>query len=398
MDKLRIEELIRSLARLNTKKMYNNDFFLTWEKSDEEIAGTFAVAEALRAMRERNISTRVFDSGLGISLFRDQSTRTRFSYASACNMLGLEEQVLDEKKSQVAHGETVRETANMISFMADVIGIRDDMYIGKGHTYMQEVAAAVEEGYREGVLEQRPTLVNLQCDIDHPTQSMSDALHLINHFGGAENLKGKKIVMSWAYSPSYGKPLSVAQGVVGLLTRFGADIHLAHPKGYEIMPEVEEVARQNAERSGGSFTKTNSMAEAFKDADVVYPKSWAPFVAMEKRTDLYGKGDFDGIDKLEKELLAQNAQHKDWECTEDLMKTTKNGKALYMHCLPADISGVSCKEGEVEASVFERYRIPMYKEASYKPYIIAAMIFLSKFKNPSEKLFEVLQRDSKRIF
>lgn len=398
MDKLRIEELIRSLARLNTKKMYNNDFFLTWEKSDEEIAGTFAVAEALRAMRERNISTRVFESGLGISLFRDQSTRTRFSYASACNMLGLEEQVLDEKKSQVAHGETVRETANMISFMADVIGIRDDMYIGKGHTYMQEVAAAVEEGYREGVLEQRPTLVNLQCDIDHPTQSMSDALHLINHFGGAENLKGKKIVMSWAYSPSYGKPLSVAQGVVGLLTRFGADIHLAHPKGYEIMPEVEEVARQNAERSGGSFTKTNSMAEAFKDADVVYPKSWAPFVAMEKRTDLYGNGDFDGIDKLEKELLAQNANHKDWECTEDLMKTTKNGKALYMHCLPADISGVSCKEGEVEASVFERYRIPMYKEASYKPYIIAAMIFLSKFKNPSEKLFEVLQRDSKRIF
>ncbi len=398
MDKLRIEELIRSLARLNTKKMYNNDFFLTWEKSDDEIAGTFAVAEALRAMRERNISTRVFDSGLGISLFRDQSTRTRFSYASACNMLGLEEQVLDEKKSQVAHGETVRETANMISFMADVIGIRDDMYIGKGHTYMQEVADAVEEGYREGVLEQRPTLVNLQCDIDHPTQSMSDALHLINHFGGAENLKGKKIVMSWAYSPSYGKPLSVAQGVVGLLTRFGADIHLAHPEGYEIMPEIEEVARQNAEKSGGSFTKTNNMAEAFKDADVVYPKSWAPFVAMEKRTELYGNGDFDGIDKLEKELLAQNAQHKDWECTEELMKTTKNGNALYMHCLPADISGVSCKEGEVEASVFERYRIPMYKEASYKPYIIAAMIFLSKFKNPSEKLFEVLQRDSKRVF
>ncbi len=397
MDKLRIEELIRSLARLNTKKMYNNDFFLTWEKSDEEINGTFAVAEALRAMRERNISTRIFDSGLGISLFRDQSTRTRFSYASACNLLGLEEQVLDEKKSQVAHGETVRETANMISFMADVIGIRDDMYIGKGHTYMQQVAAAVEDGYREGVLEQRPTLVNLQCDIDHPTQSMSDALHLVNYFGGVENLKGKKIVMSWAYSPSYGKPLSVAQGVVGLLTRFGANIQLAHPEGYEIMPEVEEVARQNAERSGGSFTKTNNMAEAFKDADVVYPKSWAPFVAMEKRTELYGNGDFDGIDKLEKELLAQNATHKDWECTEKLMKTTKNGKALYMHCLPADISGVSCESGEVEASVFDRYRIPMYKEASYKPYIIAAMIFLSKVKNPSEKLFELLQADRKRV-
>ena len=154
MDKIRIEEMIKSLGRLNTKTMYSNDFFLTWEKTLDALKGTFAVADALRAMRERNISTRIFDSGLGISLFRDQSTRTRFSYASACNMLGLEEQVLDESKSQVAHGETVRETANMISFMADVIGIRDDMYIGKGHTYMIEVAAAVEEGYRDGVLEQ----------------------------------------------------------------------------------------------------------------------------------------------------------------------------------------------------------------------------------------------------
>jgi ornithine carbamoyltransferase len=124
------------------------------------------------------------------------------------------------------------------------------------------------------------------------------------------------------------------------------------------------------------------MAEAFKDADIVYPKSWAPFVAMEKRTDLYGKGDDAGIKLLEKELLSQNAEHKDWQCTEDLMKTTKDGKALYMHCLPADISGVSCEVGEVEASVFDRYRLPLYKEASYKPYAIASMIFLSKIKNP----------------
>jgi knotted carbamoyltransferase YgeW len=377
--------------------MYLNDFLLTWDKTDDEIASVFEVAEILRGMRESNISPRVFDSGLGISLFRDNSTRTRFSYASACNLLGLKDQDLDEGKSQIAHGETVRETANMISFMADVIGIRDDMYIGKGHTYMKEVAQAVEDGYRDGVLEQRPTLVNLQCDIDHPTQSMADALHLINHFGGVENLKGKKIAMSWAYSPSYGKPLSVPQGIIGLMTRFGMEVSLAHPEGYEVMPEVEEIARKNAETSGGSFIKTNSMADAFKDADIVYPKSWAPFSAMEKRTDLYGAGDFDGIGALEKELLAQNAKHKDWECTEELMKTTKNGEALYMHCLPADITGVSCKEGEVEASVFDRYRVPLYKEASFKPYIIAAMIFTSKFRNPAEKLMEILKNDKARI-
>ena len=373
---------VETLKKLNYSNMFEGDFFLTWEKTRDELLSVFAVADALRDLRSRNVSTRIFDSGLGVSLFRDNSTRTRFSFASACNLLGLAVQDLDEGKSQIAHGETVRETANMISFMADVIGIRDDMYIGKGNAYMREVVDVVTQGYRDGVLEQKPTLVNLQCDIDHPTQAMADCLHLIHHFGGAESLKGKKIAMTWAYSPSYGKPLSVPQGVVGLMSRFGMDVVLAHPEGYEIMPEVEAVALKNARESGGSFRRVNSMAEAFDGADVVYPKSWAPFAAMEKRTDFYGNGDFDGIKALEKELLKQNATHKDWECTEDLMKKTRGGEALYLHCLPADISGVSCEAGEVAASVFDRYCTPLYKEASFKPYVIAAMIFLAKMKDP----------------
>ena len=379
-------ELARRLETLHINNMYKNDFYWTWDKTDDEIAAVFAVADALRDLRERNKSTRVFDSGLGISIFRDNSTRTRFSFASACNMLGLEEQVLDEKVSQIAHGETVRETANMVSFMADVIGIRDDMFIGEGHKYQKTFIDALEEGYRDGILEQRPTLVNLQCDVDHPTQCMADMLHIIHQFGGVENLKGKKVAMTWAYSPSYGKPLSVPQGVIGLFTRFGMDVTLAHPEGYEVMPEIEEIARKNAAATGGSFTKCNSMEEAFRGADIVYPKSWAPFAAMEERTRLYQQGDKAGIDALEKKLLAQNAEHKDWACTEEMMKLTKDGKALYLHCLPADISGLSCPEGEVDRSVFDRYLVPLYKQASFKPYIIAAMIFLAKVKDPVNTL------------
>ena len=131
-----LKDYIKELDGLKFDKMYMNDFFLTWEKTFDELKAVWTVADALRHLRENNISTKVFDSGLGISLFRDNSTRTRFSFASACNLLGLEVQDLDEGKSQVAHGETVRETANMISFMADVIGIRDDMYIGKGNAYI----------------------------------------------------------------------------------------------------------------------------------------------------------------------------------------------------------------------------------------------------------------------
>ena len=391
-----VDNYVAALKNMDISRMYGDDFFLTWDKTDDELAALFAVADALRTLREHNYSTRIFDSGLGISLFRDNSTRTRFSFASACNLLGLEVQDLDEGKSQIAHGETVRETANMISFMADVIGIRDDMYIGKGHAYQKAVSEAVRDGYREGVLEQIPTLVNLQCDVDHPTQCMADMLHIIHQFGGVENLKGKKVAMTWAYSPSYGKPLSVPQGVIGLFTRFGMDVTLAHPEGYEVMPEIEEIARKNAEATGGSFKKSNSMKEAFANADIVYPKSWAPFAAMEERTKLYQQGDKAGIDALEKKLLAQNAEHKDWACTEDMMKLTRDGKALYLHCLPADITGLSCEMGEVDNSVFDRYRVPLYKQASFKPYIIAAMIFLAKVKDPVNTLMALDASDKLR--
>ena len=348
------QEYLTKLNNLNYNNMFGNDFFLTWEKTDDELEAVWTVADALRNLRERNISTRVFDSGLGISLFRDNSTRTRFSFASACNLLGLEVQDLDEGKSQIAHGETVRETANMISFMADVIGIRDDMYIGKGNTYMRNVANAVDEGHRDGVLEQRPTLVNLQCDIDHPTQCMADLLHVIHEFGGAENLKGKKVAMSWAYSPSYGKPLSVPQGVIGLFTRLGMDVVLAHPEGYDVMPEVEAIAKKNAELSGGSYRKTNNMADAFKDADIVYAKSWGAMVHTP--------------DPEEGAKIIKKYEH--WITDERKMKLAKPD-AIYMHPLPAD------RNIEVTDGVMDGPQSVVYDEAENRLHAQKAVMALT---------------------
>jgi knotted carbamoyltransferase YgeW len=391
----KIQQILNELKKASTN-LYSKDFLLTWDKTQDELKAILLVAEALKAMRDNNISPRVFDSGLAISNFRDNSTRTRFSFASACNLLGMAVQDLDEQKSQIAHGETVRETANMISFLSDVIGIRDDMFLGKGHTYMLEVAEALDDGFAQGVLPSRPSIVNLQCDIDHPTQSMADLLHLKNYFGSLENLKGKKIAMTWAYSPSYGKPLSVPQGIIGLMTRFGMDVSLAYPEGYGLIPEVMDIAGNNAKQSGGNFTVVNTMEEAFKDADIVYPKSWAPFSVMQRRTDLLLNNDANGLKVLEKECLENNAKFKNWECDAEKMKLTAKGEALYMHCLPADISGVSCQQGEVSADVFEKYRIETYKEAGYKPYIIASMIITSQYKNVAQTLENLLSKQTGR--
>jgi len=365
---------------------YGHDFLLTWDKSPDELEATLLLAELLRERHRLEKSNRVFDSGLAVSIFRDNSTRTRFSFASAANALGLAVSDMDEEKSQVSHGETVRETANMISFMTRTMGIRDDMYLGEGHSYMKEVSEAVQTGFEEGVLHHRPGLINLQCDIDHPTQSMADLAMLKNHFGSLEALKGKKIAMSWAYSPSYGKPLSVPQGIIGLMTRYGMDVTLAHPDGYTLIPDVLDLAGNQAKDSGGSFQVVNSMDEAFSGADIVYPKSWAPFQVMEDRTKLLKQGDSKGLKTLEQTCLANNARFTDWECTEEKMKLTKNGEALYMHCLPADITGVSCEQGEVSKAVFEKYRRDTYLEASYKPFIIAAMMLLTSAKDPMAAL------------
>lgn len=384
-NQIDIRSLIQELSEIQTN-LHNQDFLLTWQKSKADLKAVMIAAEILQALHREKKPFRVFDYGLAISIFRDQSTRTRFSFASAVNFLGLALSELDEVKSQIAHGETVRETANMISFLTEVIGIRDDMFLEAGHSYMKEVAEAVEDGYQAGILPQRPAVINLQCDLDHPTQSLSDLLKLKDYFGSYANLAGKKIAMSWAYSPSYGKPLSVPQGVINLMTRFGMEVVLAYPEGYNLIPETVNSAEEFAKETNGSFRITHSMKDAFENADVVYPKSWAPMSVMQERTKLLRLNDRQGLIQLEKECLASNARYIDWECNEEMMSLTRNGTALYEHCLPADISGVSCERGEVAASVFERYRYDTYREAGFKPFVIAAMILLTKIKEPAKVL------------
>jgi len=386
-----IREQLAAFQSLKTD-LYHKDFLLTWEHPTEEIKAILTLAEALKQLHQAGQSYRAFDTGLAISIFRDNSTRTRFSYASAASALGFTLSELDEQKSQVAHGETVRETANMISFLTEVIGIRDDMFLGEGNKYMREVGDALTDGTKQGVLHRRPSLINLQCDIDHPTQSLADLAWLKKHFGSLENLKGKKIAMTWAYSPSYGKPLSVPQGIIGLMTRFGMNVSLAHPEGYGLIPEVVELAGKQAKESGGSFETVNSMEAAFEGAHIVYPKSWAPYHVMQQRTALLQKSDKEGLKDLEKACLANNAKFQSWECDRAKMNLTADKKALYMHCLPADITDVSCKAGEVSAEVFEQYRIPTYHEASYKPFVISALMFLTRLQNPGAKLEEIVNR------
>jgi knotted carbamoyltransferase YgeW len=385
-----IEAQIKALSAFEID-YFDRDFLLTWEHGESTIRAVLQIAAILEAMTRAGLSVRQFDSGLGLSIFRDKSTRTRYAFRAGCNLLGLMTEELDEGTSQISHGETVRETATMIGFLSEVIGIRDDMFLGEGDRYQREVGASLDESHRQGVLMQRPAVINLQSDLDHPTQSLADLRHLAARFGGLDALRGRKIAMTWAYSPSYGKPLSVPQGIITLMTRFGMDVVLAHPEGYDLVDDTLQVSRDFATASGGRFTVADSMGAAFADADIVYPKSWAPAWVMRERTRLLRSGEHAELAELEQQALANNAKHKDWEATDALMRGTRNGRALYMHCLPADVTGVSCAAGEVSRDVFERCRLDTYREASYKPFVIAALVIAARFRDPSAVLERCIQ-------
>jgi knotted carbamoyltransferase YgeW len=272
--------------------------------------------------------------------------------------------IVDGSSTQVSHGETAEETGAMLGMNAHAMGIRHDLILGEGNVFMREIERGIND-YLAATEDNRVVpVVNLQCDIDHPTQTLADLLWLEDNF---DDLAGRKIAVSWAYSPSYAKPLSVPQGLITLLTRFGADVTLAHPPGYDLTDPTLAAAAENA-ASGGSFRVVDDMDEAFADADVVYPKSWGAHDLMLQRVDANAAGDTAELARIEREAVEHNALHDDWICDERRMGLTAGGDALYLHCLPADIGA------EVSPAVMERHRVNVSRQANWKMYVIMALL------------------------
>ena len=175
----------------------------------------------------------LFPQQLFWALFFDQSTRTKSSWAGAAARLGGQAVIVDGTSTQVSHGETSVETGAMLGMNSHALGIRHDLILGEGNRFMRDAKQGIDDYLAATGDDRVVPVVNLQCDVDHPTQALADLLWLREKF--PDGLAGRTVTMSWAYSPSYAKPLSVAQGTVTLLTRFGMHVRLAHPEGYQLM-------------------------------------------------------------------------------------------------------------------------------------------------------------------
>jgi knotted carbamoyltransferase YgeW len=373
-----IERRLAAVAEAPLGDLYGRSMLLTqaWERA--ELEAIVELAELFAALDRAGVATPLFPDELHLALFFDSSTRTKSSWAGASARLGGRPAVFDGGTTQVGHGETAEETGAMLGMTAHALGIRHDLILGEGNRFMRDAKAGLD-AYHEAIGSERVVpFVNLQCDLDHPTQTLADLCWLRERLGS--DVAGRTIAVSWAYSPSYAKPLSVPQGLITLLTRFGMHVRLAHPPGYELMPATLEAAGRLAAVAGGSFTAGESMDDAFAGADVVYPKSWGPYELMLERVEANRAGDSDAMTRIERQALERNARHRDWICNEERMGRTRDGGALYMHCLPADVGA------EVSPGVMARARVDVAREANKKVYVIMALLAVAKERRLAERL------------
>ncbi len=287
--------------------MRGKDWITTEEWSDAEIEVLLDVAGDLKRRFRSGRPHRYLPDKTIFLIFFDKSTRTRNSFEAGITQLGGHAHFLTSDVMQISHGESPKDTGIILSRYGHAIAIRHDLIPGEGNRYMREVARWADV-----------PVINMQCDVDHPCQTLADLMTIRERFG--KKLRGRKLGVSWAYAPSYAKPLSVPQGLIMLMTRFGLDVILSHPPEYGLMPETLEAARANARKAGVRFEVTDRMEDAFLGADIVIPKSW---------------GCLDTMGTKPQESLELAKKYRHWICDAGKMKLTREG-SLYMHPLPAD--------------------------------------------------------------
>ncbi len=265
------------------------------------------------------------------SMFFNQSLRTRSTFAAGIQQLGGNYIELEPGKTYTParkgyevpyKTERICDVASMLDRVGDAIAIR--MY-GKPAHWIYGFANATLKEFAHYA---NNPILNMECDIHHPCQSLADMITIKEKFGG---FKGVNVTMSWAYSGSFEKPRAVPQSFIMAAAKMGCNVTIAHPEGFEMDPRIIEESRKMAAMNGTEIKMTNNFDEGFEGAHVVYPKSWgtgACFNYVDDAGTVVKEADHD----LARSLFEAN---KDWKTTQKQMDLTARG-GIYMHCLPAD--------------------------------------------------------------
>ena len=283
------------------------DLISLQEWTKEEIDTVLEVALQLKRERALGIPHPLLRDRVLAMLFFFSSTRTRASFEAGMAQLGGHAQFIESRTTQISHGD---------------------------------VAAA-----------SRVPVLNMQCDLFHPHQSLADLLTIHEKKG---NPRGRTIAISWAYAASYQKPISVPVDLSLLTTRYGMHVRLVHPPEFKLPADIVAQAAENARRSGGSFELMDDFDAGMAGADVVYAKSWGAMLTAKDETE--------GAEIAKK--------YTDW-ITDERRIGLAADDAIYMHPLPAD-RGI-----EVADAVIDGPHSVVYDEAENRLHAQKAVMALT---------------------
>lgn len=315
------------------------DLISLQEWSKEEIETVLETAVALKRLRALGQPHPYLRDKVLAMLFFYASTRTRASFEAGMAQLGGHAQFIESRTTQIAHGDTPKEIGEILGRYCDGIAIRHVDW-GAGHAYIRAVAEA-----------SRAPVLNMQCDRFHPHQTLADLLTILEKLGDP---RGRTITVSWAYAASYQKPLSIPQDLVLLMPRFGLNVRLVHPPGFDLLPDILEQARENARRARVGFEILDDFDAGFRGADVIYAKSWGAMAS--------GRSDAEGAELAER--------YRDWITDERRMRLARED-AIYMHPLPAD------RNIEVADAVIDGPQSVVYDQAENRLHVQKAVMALT---------------------
>ncbi len=322
------------------KPLYKGKHFITLEDwSKEQIDKLLEVSHDLKEKFKTNVPTPYLENKTSFNMFFEQSTRTRNSMEAGLAQLGGHATFLDTSTMQISHGESAKDTAVILSSYGHAIACRNCFW-GIGNDFLNKMAE-----------HSTVPILSLQDDLYHPMQGLADLMTIQEK---TKTTKKLKVSIIWAYAKSHKKPISVPLTQILLFPRYGMDVTLAYPEGYDLPEWAIEKAKKNALENGGTFRITHDMKEAFTGADIVIPKNWGSWVNNQS-------------DAVIDDLLES---YKGWKCTEEMISLA-SPNVYYMHALPAD------RGNEVEDSVIDGPHSIVYQEAENRLHTAKAVMVMT---------------------
>jgi ornithine carbamoyltransferase len=255
----------------------------------EDFEKIFKLSEKLKRETKEGVTHQILKGKTLGMIFMKSSTRTRVSFEVGMYQLGGQPIFLSSSDIQLGRGETIYDTAQVLSRYIDGIMIRTFK-----HTDVEDLA-------KYGNI----PIINGLTDLMHPCQILADLFTVYEHKG---TLKGLKL----AY---IGDGNNVANSLLHGCAKVGMDVAVAAPKGFECDKGVIEEAQQTAKQSGSKIILTEDPVEAIKNADVVYSDTW---ISMGQ--------------EAEKEQRVKTFMP--YQINTELFSKAKED-AIFLHCLPA---------------------------------------------------------------